>query len=147
LVFVLIEVASSNSKEESLLTCYIEKNYVYLSIDSSVAKLPDPSISNIFILQRSLVECLNAVTALEYRLFQQFGETPETITALDELQNIKERLVSSCSRLHNLLLRVCQSQPVAPDDMLNLLYGSMETGQASLDASNASLQDIQRNWN
>jgi hypothetical protein len=112
-----------------------------------VAKLPDPSISNIFILQRSLVECLDAVTALEYRLFQQFGETPETITELDELQNIKERLVSSCSRLHNLLLRVCQSQPVAPDDMLDLLYSSMETGQASLDASNASLQDIQRNWN
>ena len=31
--------------------------------------------------------------------------------------------------------------------MLNLLDSTMETGQASLDASNASLQDIERNWN
>ncbi len=112
-----------------------------------MAKLPDSALVNIFTLQRSLVECLDSATAMEYRLFQEIGETPETLPELEELQNIKERLVSSCSRLYNLLLRVCQSQPIAPNDMLNLLYGVMETGKASLAASTASLQDIQRNWN
>jgi hypothetical protein len=60
---------------------------------------------------------------------------------------ISKRLLSSCSRLYNLLLRVSQSQPIASTDMLNLLYGAMENGQNSLDAIIASLQDIQRNWN
>ena len=109
-----------------------------------MAKLPNSALVDIFTLQRNLVECLDSTTAMEYRLFREIGETPET---LPELQNIRERLVSSCSRLYNLLLRVCQSQPIAPNDMLNLLYVAMETGQASLDASTASLQDIQRNWN
>ncbi len=84
---------------------------------------------------------------MEFSLFHQIGETAETLPELEELQNIRERLVSSCSRLHNLLMRIYQSQPIAPTDMLNLLDSTMETGQASLDASNASLQDIERNWN
>ena len=112
-----------------------------------MAKLPDPAISNIFTLQRSLVECLDSCTAMEFSLIHQIGETAETLPELEELQNIRERLASSCSRLHNLLMRIYQSQPTAPNDMLNLLDSTMETGQASLDASNASLQDIERNWN
>ena len=51
------------------------------------------------------------------------------------------------SRLHNTLLRVTTSQPVAPNDLLELLYRSIEQAEASIDTSIASLQDIQRNWN
>jgi hypothetical protein len=112
-----------------------------------VAKLPDSALVNIFTLQRSLVECLDSATAMEYRLLQQIGETLETLPELEELQNIRDRLVSSYSRLNNLLLRICQSQPTAPTDMLDLLYRSLEQTQTSLDVSIASLQDIQRNWN
>jgi hypothetical protein len=112
-----------------------------------VAKLPDTIVTNIFTLKRGLIECIDDTTAIEFRLFEQFGETAETLPELEELQNIEERLLSSYSRLYNLLLRVYQSQPTASTDMLNLLYGVMESGQNSLDASVASLQDIQRNWN
>jgi hypothetical protein len=94
-----------------------------------------------------LVECLDSSTAMEYRLFQEIGETPETLPELEELQNVRDRLASSYSRLNNLLLRICQSQPTAPTDMLDLLYRSLEQTQTSLDVSIASLQDIQRNWN
>jgi hypothetical protein len=118
-----------------------------LSAYSSVAKLPDTIVTNIFTLKRGLIECIDDTTEIEFRLFEQVGETAETLPELEELQNIKERLLSSYSRLYNLLLRVYQSQPTASTDMLNLLYGAMESGQNSLDASVASLQDIQRNWN
>jgi hypothetical protein len=40
-----------------------------------------------------------------------------------------------------------KSQPIAAEDMLNLLYPSVETDRATLDASIASMQEIQRNWN
>jgi hypothetical protein len=89
-----------------------------------VAKLPDSVITNIFTLQRRLVECIDATTAMEFRLFQEVGETAETRPELDELQNIKERLLSSHSRLYNLLLRVSQSQPIASKGVLDLLYES-----------------------
>jgi hypothetical protein len=112
-----------------------------------MARLPDPIITNIFTIQRRIIECIDSTTATEFRLFERMGETAETLPELEELQNIRERLRSSYSRLHILLLRVAESQPIAPEDMLNLLYRSAETGQATLDASTASLQEIQRNWN
>jgi hypothetical protein len=56
---------------------------------------------------------------MEFRLFQQIGETAETLPEFEELQNIKERLVTLSSRLHNILLRITQSQPTAANDMLD----------------------------
>jgi hypothetical protein len=117
------------------------------SIDLPMAKLPDPIITNIFVIQRRIIECIDATTATEFRLFERMGETSESLPELEELQNIRERLLSSYSRLNTLLLGVAQSQPIAAQDMINLLYRSVETGQATLDASIASLQEIQRNWN
>jgi hypothetical protein len=112
-----------------------------------VAKLPDSTIVNIFTLQRRLAECLESTTAMEFSLFQKFGETAETAPELEELVNIRERLVSLYNRLHNIFLRVTQSQPIASEDLLNLLYRSIEQTETSIDTSIASLQDIQRNWN
>jgi hypothetical protein len=112
-----------------------------------MAKLPDPVISNIFIIQRRIIECIDATTATEFRLFERMGETAETLPEFEELQNIKEKLRSKYSRLYNLLLRIAESQPIASRDMLDLLYRSIESTEASIDASVASLQEIQRNWN
>jgi hypothetical protein len=112
-----------------------------------MAKLPDPVVSNIFIVQRRIIECLDSTTATEFRLFERMGETAETLPELEELQNIKEKLRSKYSRLYNLLLRIAESQPIASEDMLVLLYRSIESTEASLDASTASLLEIQRNWN
>jgi hypothetical protein len=112
-----------------------------------MAKLPDPVISNIFIIQRRIIEWLDSTTAKEFRLFESMGETAETLPELEELQNIKEKLRSKYSRLYNLLLRIAESQPIASEDMLVLLYRSIESTEASIDASIASLQEIQRNWN
>jgi hypothetical protein len=119
----------------------------YLSSNPAVAKLPDPFINNVFTLQRNLIECLDATTAMEFRLFREVGETAETLPEFEELQQIEERLMTLYSRLHNTLLRVTRSQPVAPNDLLELLHRSMEQAEASVDTSIASLQDIQRNWN
>jgi hypothetical protein len=49
--------------------------------------------------------------------------------------------------LYIILLKAAESQLVAPNDVLNLLYRSIESTEAALAASIASLQEIQRNWN
>lgn len=112
-----------------------------------MAKLPDSVLTNIFTLQRQIIECIDATTATEFRILEQQGETSETIPELEELHSIRERLLSPYSRLHTLLLKAAESQPGTSNDMLNLLYRSIETGEATVDASIASLQEIQRNWN
>jgi hypothetical protein len=112
-----------------------------------VAKLPDPFLTNIFTLQRRIIESIDIATALEFKILEQRGETVETLPELDELQSIKERLLSPYSRLHTLVLKAAQSQPLAPADVLNLLYRSIESTEAALAASIASLQEIERNWN
>jgi hypothetical protein len=112
-----------------------------------VAKLPDSVLTNIFTLQRQIIECIDTTTAMHFKLLEQEGETDETFSELEELQSIRERLLSPYSRLYTLLLKAAESQPVAANDVLNLLYRSIETGEATLDASIASLQEIQRNWN
>ena len=111
-----------------------------------MAKLSDSILTNIFTLQRSLVELIDATTALEFRIFEHWGETAETLTELEELQNIEERLRTQHTRLNTLLLTTVRSQPIASADMLDLLYRAIDIAEATLDASIASLQEIERNW-
>jgi hypothetical protein len=112
-----------------------------------VAKLSDPVLTSIFTLQRQIIESIDTTTALEFRILEQTGETAETLSELEELQSIRERLLSPYSRLHILVLKAAQSQPVAHNDVLNLLYRSVDSTEAALAASIASLQEIQRNYN
>jgi hypothetical protein len=86
-----------------------------------MAKLPDPVVSNIFLIQRRIIECLDSTTEMEFRLFEQMGETAETLAELEELQNIKEKLRSKYSRLNNLLLRISESQPIASERYANFI--------------------------
>ncbi|MCY7384944.1 hypothetical protein QT970_26425 [Microcoleus sp. herbarium8] len=112
-----------------------------------MAKLPDDILNTIFTLQRRLVEILNETTATEYILMQQFGETEATLPELESLDNIKERLRTSYNRLYRLLQQVTESQPAATADTLNFLYGTIEDGEAIVDASAASIQEIKMDWN
>ncbi len=75
-----------------------------------------------------------------------FGETLETLPELEEAQNARERLTLSYSRLSNLVLRVAEYQPTAPNAILNLLLQTIEQAQSTADASQASVLEIKRNW-
>jgi hypothetical protein len=92
-----------------------------------VAKLPDSVLTNIFTLQRQIIECVDATTATEFRILEQQGETAETLPELEELQSIRDRLLSPYFRLHTLLLKAAESQPVASNDVLNLSESGVKT--------------------
>ena len=111
-----------------------------------MAKIPDSVLTNIFTLQRQIIECIDSTTAIEFKLLEEWGETAATLPELDELQSIRERLLSPYSRFHTLVLKAAESQPIAPNDVLNLLYRLIESAEATINASIASLQEIQRNW-
>ena len=93
------------------------------------------------------MEILNETTATEYIFMQQFGETEATLPELESLDNVKERLRNPYNRLYRLLQQVAESQPAATADTLNFLYGTIEDGEAIVDASAASIQEIKMDWN
>ena len=112
-----------------------------------MAKLPDQTISTIFILQQRSVALLDTATAAEYSLLQQFGETQETMPELEAIDNVKERLRIPYNRLHRILQQVAESQPAATADVLEFLYRTIDQGEAIADSSEASIQEIRRSWN
>ncbi len=111
-----------------------------------MAKLDDATIKIIFDLQRQLLERIDEATATEAIVFERFGEN-EARLELNQLQNSTERTTSSYSRLYTLLLRVAEAQPQANSAILDLLAESIEQAAAINSASQASIQEIKRDWN
>ena len=109
--------------------------------------LPEDTLDTVFNLQRQLLQRINEAAATELAIFEQFGETPETLTSLKEVQKVRERLRNPYSRLNTLLLRIAEYQPTAPAATLNLLGQSISSGQAISDAVLASVNEVKRYWN
>ena len=112
-----------------------------------MAKLKDATVKIIFDLQGQLLNRIDDATATEAIIFEQFGEIEETLPELEQLHKVRERAISSYSRLYTLLLRVYESQPLATSAILKLLENSVEQAEATNAAAEASVQDTKRNWN
>lgn len=112
-----------------------------------MANLPAETLTTIGNLLPRLFNVINLATATEYNLFAQYGETEETLLELDELRNAAERARLFYNRLYGLALQVAESQPVASSTILNLLEQSIEQAEATTYASEATVQEIKRNWN
>ena len=90
---------------------------------------------------------MGGVTKTDLTIYESFGETSETMTTLTQLQNARERLTDSYSRLNSLLQRVYESQPDVPSDLLELFYNSMEQARLTADAIEATVKETKRDWN
>jgi ParB-like chromosome segregation protein Spo0J len=112
-----------------------------------MAKVSPQTLTIIFNLQRRLVELIDQAKTAEYHLFEDYGETEETIPELEQLQNGAERLRNPYSRLATLTLAIAEAQPIAPTAMINLLAQTVEEASASSDAVEASIMEIKRSWN
>lgn len=112
-----------------------------------MADLPEETLLIALYRQSRLLKLLNEVTKTDLTIYEQLGETPETMAALTQLQNARERLTDFYSRVGTLLRQVCESQPEADMDLLNLLYRSIEQALSTADAVEASLNETKRDWN
>ncbi len=113
----------------------------------SMSKLSAETLTTIFHLQRRLIELIVGAKATEDKLFEQYGETVETIPELEQIQNGIERLRDPYSRLHTLALRIAEYSPPVPSAILELLSQTLEQAEASANAVEASIIETKRNWN
>jgi hypothetical protein len=91
-------------------------------------------------------ELINEVTNTNWTILEKYGENEITIIALEELENSKERLTVSYSRLYNLMLRIAESQPLANSATLNLLNVTIEQTTAIIASVSASIQEAKKDF-
>lgn len=112
-----------------------------------MAQLPEETITTVFNSQRRLLAILNQATAVQFMIFEQYGETEITIIALNDLQNVQERADTYYSRFYTLLRQIAGSQPFANTAMLELLYHSIDDAEATANALEASIEEEKSNFN
>lgn len=114
-----------------------------------MAQLPEET-TTVLNLQCRLLAIIDRSTAVQFIIFEQYGETETTIIALDDLQNVSERADTYYLRFYTLLRRIAGSQPYADAAMLELLYRSyrsIDEAQATANALEATIQEEKRNFN
>ncbi len=75
-----------------------------------------------------------------------YGETETTIIALDDLDSARDRAYTYYSRLHNILSRIAESQPIATNAMLTLLNRSISEAEGTIEATQATIIEEKRSF-
>lgn len=112
-----------------------------------MARLPDELLTTILSLQRRLLEELDEARAVEFAIFEVYGEVEATFTVLEQLQNAAERLRTPYSRFCSLLLVIAEAQPTASNAVESLLLQTIEQAQAATDAVKATIREVKRDFN
>jgi hypothetical protein len=86
-----------------------------------MAELPGDMSETIWRLQRQLANVIDRARYAEFFIFDTFGETEQSIIALDELQSIAEQATDQFSQFSSLQLRIFNVQPTVSNDMLEFV--------------------------
>jgi hypothetical protein len=111
-----------------------------------VAKISRETIEIILALMGNLSILIDTASSTELSIFNHYGETEEIFYVLEQLQNTKERGISSYSRLSTLLLRISEVQPSASIAMTEMLAQAIEQAQATVDAGEATVKEAKNDW-
>ena len=111
-----------------------------------MAKLPIEITVLVNQLKQQALDIVDESLAVELKIFEQFGETEQTIAALDEMKNAGEDAASAYSQLSTLQLQIAKIQPDAPSDVLQLLTKGIERTQLRIPALQRSIQEVQQEY-
>ena len=112
-----------------------------------VAEIPPETIAKILELLGRLSTLIDKASATELSIFNDYGETEDVLYMLEQLQNTKERGLSSYTRLSTLLLKISEVQPSAPRAMVEMLTKSIEQADSIVNAGEASIKEAKSDWN
>jgi hypothetical protein len=111
-----------------------------------VAEISKETTEKLLELMGRLSILIDTTSSTELSIFNTYGETEEMVYVLEQLQNTKERGISSYSRLSTLLLRVSEVQPSAPVAMIEMLIKTIGQAQATVDAGEATVKEARNDW-
>jgi hypothetical protein len=112
-----------------------------------MAKLGSETTEIINRLRQKAFEIVDEATALEFKIFDRFGETEEVLSYMDEMKNVSEEAIALLTRLSTLQLQVAQSQPAAAPAMLELLEQAIQRTLVRIPVLEHSIQEVKMEWN
>ena len=116
------------------------------AIALNMAKLPIEITNLLGQLKQQALNIVDESLALEFQIFERFGETEATLPALEEMKNAGEDAESTYSQLSNLQLQIAKIQPSAPADVLQLLTRAIERSQLRIPALERSIQEVKQEY-
>jgi hypothetical protein len=111
-----------------------------------MAALSKQTIATVFALQQELLIVINEATTTTYQILEIYGETDTSSLALDDLDNARDRAKVYYDRLGTLLERISEAQPFASGAMLELLSRSIDEAQATIAATEATVNEEKRSF-
>ena len=112
-----------------------------------MAKLGPETSEIINRLKQEALDIVDEATAIEFKIFDRFGETELVLSYMDEMKNVAEEAIALLSRLSTLQLQVAQSQPAAAPAMLELLEQAIQRTLVRIPALERSIQEVKMEWN
>jgi hypothetical protein len=112
-----------------------------------MAKLGAKTTEMINRLKQESIDIVDEATAIEFKIFDRFGETEQVLSYMDEMKNVTEEAIALLSRLSTLQLQVAQSQPAAAPAMLELLEQAIQRTLVRIPALERSIQEVKMEWN
>jgi hypothetical protein len=112
-----------------------------------MAKLGAKTTEMIDRLKQESIDIVDEATAIEFKIFDRFGETEQVLSYMDEMKNVTEEAIALLSRLSTLQLQVAQSQPAAAPAMLELLEQAIQRTLVRIPALERSIQEVKMEWN
>ena len=106
-----------------------------------MAKLGPETSEIINRLRQEAFYIVDEATALEFKIFDRFGETELLLSYMDEMKNVAEETISLLSRLSTLQLQVARSQPTAAPVRLEMLEQAIQRTLIRIPALERSSQD------
>jgi hypothetical protein len=111
-----------------------------------MAKLDPDKDRLMWEFQAQLLAIVDKARTIEFRMLNSVGETVETITYLDELQNIVVQSTEQFSQLCTLQLRIANAPSSIPPDIIKLAERTLDRASIRIPALQRSTQEIEQEW-
>lgn len=109
-------------------------------------KIPDPLKQQIFDLQAQLLDLIDDAATTERELFENYGETEQTLGDLDSLAGIREEAEDTYQRTNVRALQVVKADPREATATINLLLQAYERGDERIAPLTRSVEEIRNTW-
>jgi S-adenosylhomocysteine hydrolase len=111
-----------------------------------MARLSEEISQRILVNYRELANLINAAKNAEYMLFTRYGETEETSTGLEQLQNVADSARNNYQRLTTIVLSFTTMQPRADNRTESMLVEIINGIEAQTPAFIRSIEEVIIEW-
>ncbi len=111
-----------------------------------MAKLTEESEAKVWVIMQQALKVVDAATEVEFTLFDNFGETSDTLLYLEEMKSVSLQAISTFAQMSTLHLRIAEAQPIVSADILNMLTEAIDINQARIPAWERSIEEVKIEW-